>query len=418
MKEKVLAHISARSRKEDDDRAERQLNAYLDFQPARRITCSGSRSSRQLNRPVKRSATSPQKLNAKRAKHEVESLKGGQKLRASRSPTHYLLGQSDCSSDSSSGEIGLRNGPKSALFHLAEAERRWKASQRHVSSIKVNMPSERKDPLDNTQTALSMLQDSIFPDFDPPEPPSMSNSSRAEPLAKFTREFQDPELQSVEDRVTDTDAIPSDQAEEALISPVIPDQGDGSPTNLGSAKIEIPQKSGPKNPDSRPSEELSRAVLANLSRVIKSPATFGEILRLEGTDTFMSRTLQTISFHEDLIRHYRPVTQNRAPQDSERGYWKIDASYWSVRDQVDFWNFLGDQIRHGRAGIATECIRCEEDNEGYDLNDGLGIMRVYCWGELVMHMWLLSFLGCNGAMKKNGGVWISAIDGERLILMP
>jgi hypothetical protein len=236
-------------------------------------------------------------------------------------------------------------------------------------------------------------------------------------LDDFARETQVPEVQYIQSIVTkDTK---SNKTVESSMSPSIFHQPTETQTKFCAAGSDIVQKSIPMDPGSSGSgEDMSQSLLSNLSRQIKSPAPTNEVLRLEGTDTFMSQSLQRLSSHEDSCQNYRPVTQVRTLRNSERGYWRIDASSWSIKDQVDFWNFLSDWLRRGRAGIATEYIRCEEDNEGYDLHAGLGIVRIYCWGELVMHIWLLSYLGCNMAMKKNGGVWISAVDGETLIVMP
>jgi hypothetical protein len=44
-------------------------------------------------------------------------------------------------------------------------------------------------------------------------------------------------------------------------------------------------------------------------------------------------------------------------------------------------------------------------------------LRVYCWGVVVPHIYLLLFTGSENKIKKYGACWIGG-DGQAVIRMP
>jgi hypothetical protein len=157
MKIKLLAHISGRSTKENDDRARRQLDACLRFVPARRILYTGLGPDDHLRSSAKR-ATTPPTLRDKRNRAKYGGgFKEGPIDRESETPTPNQPEMSESCSKYSDDEVEINDGPGFALSLLVAAEKRWKASHPHVSEPKTRKPPASKDPLDNTQAALLML---------------------------------------------------------------------------------------------------------------------------------------------------------------------------------------------------------------------------------------------------------------------
>lgn len=87
---------------------------------------------------------------------------------------------------------------------------------------------------------------------------------------------------------------------------------------------------------------------------------------------------------------------------------------WDHPKQLEFWTFLSGVVGKGRAGIGTECVRGLDEDLGGNKSPS-GIIRVYCWGELIMPIYLVCYIGCGGLLKDEKACWISAIDGQTLI---
>jgi hypothetical protein len=162
------------------------------------------------------------------------------------------------------------------------------------------------------------------------------------------------------------------------------------------------------------------ATLANLPQTINSPHPTSEYLRLEGTGTSMTQTLKTVISQKDFLERYRPATVSREPSAFERGFWRIDTASWSAETQLEFWEFMQGFVGRGRAGIATACTRNVMPDGTVDAgnHDRLGVVRLYCWGELVKPIFLLAYLGSKGFVRTVNPQWISAATGQVVIQMP
>jgi hypothetical protein len=166
--------------------------------------------------------------------------------------------------------------------------------------------------------------------------------------------------------------------------------------------------------------ERSVASLAFLTLTIDSPPPDPEFMKREGTSSTMTRTLKRLVSHKDFTQRYHPVREIRQPKTWERGYWRIDTEDWPAQTQLVFWKFLEGFVGKGKAGIGTSCKRNMLDDGSVELgpHSQLGVVRIYCWGELVKPLFLLAHLGSKGFTKKVGAQWISAATSEVVIEMP
>jgi hypothetical protein len=134
----------------------------------------------------------------------------------------------------------------------------------------------------------------------------------------------------------------------------------------------------------------------------------------------------------ELAGKYRPAYVRRGLRTSERGYWEFDTRSWSARIQIKFWVFLESNIGGGVSGWGVWCLREEggeksgtdvddvdDDDDGED--DGaaekeieLGIVRVFCWGEVVGHVWLLCYVASQAKLKHVESRWVDA-DGKVVV---
>ncbi|KAK5987318.1 hypothetical protein PT974_11443 [Cladobotryum mycophilum] len=108
----------------------------------------------------------------------------------------------------------------------------------------------------------------------------------------------------------------------------------------------------------------------------------------------------------DLSSRYRPKTK-RPVDPFERGYWLLDCTTWSQDTRLEAWIFLVNYLRSGLAGWGVWCRR----DTSHDW------IRLYCWGHVAKHTYLLLYLASGRHMKATGAEWFGA-DGELVLEVP
>ncbi|CZR54085.1 uncharacterized protein PAC_03968 [Phialocephala subalpina] len=136
------------------------------------------------------------------------------------------------------------------------------------------------------------------------------------------------------------------------------------------------------------------------------PATSTSDLAAE---SLITPTLHQIATKMSLSR-FRPASQSRDLRPMERGYWSISCAEWSEDTRNRCWNFLGDIIGDGRLGWGVWCVRDGVDSEF----EG---MRVYCWGGIMRHIWLLLVTASFNKVRKMAITWVDG-GGECVVRMP
>lgn len=102
----------------------------------------------------------------------------------------------------------------------------------------------------------------------------------------------------------------------------------------------------------------------------------------------------------DLSSRYRPQIK-RDPEPFERGYWLLNCAEWSSETRREAWMFLASYLRSGLAGWGVWCRR----------DSSHSWIRLYCWGHVAKHTYLLLYLASGRKMKVTGAEWFGA-DGE------
>ncbi|KAI9792893.1 MAG: hypothetical protein M1835_007572 [Candelina submexicana] len=146
-----------------------------------------------------------------------------------------------------------------------------------------------------------------------------------------------------------------------------------------------------------------------------------------GYPSQITPTLAMLASIIDLSKRFQPLHSTRPLQPLERGYWLIDTSSWSTHLQDNFWAFLQDLISDGRAGWGVWCTKAGDGKDG-STGDEEGrcsagrrvkecnVIRVYCWGEVVGHVYLVIFLASNRKIKGTGARWIGS-GGDVVVQM-
>ncbi|GAB1743681.1 hypothetical protein NU219Hw_g606t1 [Hortaea werneckii] len=160
-----------------------------------------------------------------------------------------------------------------------------------------------------------------------------------------------------------------------------------------------------------PKTSASPAALQTLPLAIHPPEPEAALAKFTTHITYHLNFLAESSFAKDS---YKPVTIVREPDRLERGHWLLPSSgisVWPATLQLDFWEFLGQFISSGNGGWGLWCAR--EIHQGDD-RSSLGTVRVYCWGEVVKHVYLLLYTASQSKVRKLGLQWV---DGEGKIVV-
>lgn len=108
----------------------------------------------------------------------------------------------------------------------------------------------------------------------------------------------------------------------------------------------------------------------------------------------------------DLSSRYRPLG-HRPIDPLERGYWSVDCTSWDTDTRAETWSFLHSYVKSGLAGWGVWCRR---DDWGDNI-------RIYGWGHVAKHTYLLLYLASGRRIKATGANWHGA-DGDVTVTVP
>ncbi|KAI4863746.1 hypothetical protein F4820DRAFT_361876 [Hypoxylon rubiginosum] len=115
--------------------------------------------------------------------------------------------------------------------------------------------------------------------------------------------------------------------------------------------------------------------------------------------SFITPGLERLARDLDIPKRYKPHEEARNLRPLERGYWYLDCSTMESQLKHDTWAYLANYVGTGVAGWGVWCTR----------DDDFQRLRVYCWGSIVAHIYLLLYLATQRKIRHTGCSWI---DGE------
>lgn len=145
--------------------------------------------------------------------------------------------------------------------------------------------------------------------------------------------------------------------------------------------------------------------------------------------THVTPALQHLVQKSAVATSFNPVSQTRELEASERGHWLVQCQDWTFSEQVAFWESLEKSI--GSAGWGVWCSRGTDhqlqtaENESDESpaapasapqRHAFGPIRVWCWGEVVKHVYLLLYVASKSKVRRLGLHWIDS-DGHVIIKM-
>ncbi|MCJ1474363.1 hypothetical protein MMC13_003021 [Lambiella insularis] len=161
------------------------------------------------------------------------------------------------------------------------------------------------------------------------------------------------------------------------------------------------------------------------------PETFSEPFK-----THITPGLVQIEAILNLQKYFQPFSTSRGIRPLERGHWLLlfDDKV-SLTDREKFWKFLEDYVSEGRFGWGVWCEkspvvadpRSDYEVRGAPHGAGKGvvdeqqplrdeILKVYCWGEVVGHIYIVLLMANNRKVKTMNVQWLDA-SGEVVVRM-
>ena len=164
----------------------------------------------------------------------------------------------------------------------------------------------------------------------------------------------------------------------------------------------------PTEPDPGLLEQLQNLPLSIIPR---APPTTSKSF-----ETHVTSNLRLSIESAALKDRFQPQHKTRQLRISERGHWRIDPSSLPLELQIEFWQFLQRFIGEGKAGWGVSMTRDPEDTQITSQAHSIGLVRIFCWGEVVEHIYLVLYVASRSKIRRLGVTWIDA-DEEIVVQM-
>lgn len=134
---------------------------------------------------------------------------------------------------------------------------------------------------------------------------------------------------------------------------------------------------------------------------------------IDNFTTHVTTHLRYLANDSVVADQYKPVSASREIRPLERGFWLVTCPIsWQLQLQIEFWRFLDNFIGAGLAGWGVWCtrehIRADAVAAEDDQCRSFGDVKVYCWGEVVKHLYLVLLAASKAKARKLGLQWIDA----------
>ncbi|KAI3320834.1 hypothetical protein HD806DRAFT_547025 [Xylariaceae sp. AK1471] len=123
-------------------------------------------------------------------------------------------------------------------------------------------------------------------------------------------------------------------------------------------------------------------------------------------DQMITMPLYELARDFNLDKKFRPQSHTRPLRPFERGYWQIDCEPWAERRKLECWVFLANYVGMGKAGWGVWCSRDENFQS----------VRIYCWGEIVLYVYLLLYVSSQREVLYTGASWYDGDHNEVIVM--
>ncbi|KAF3046672.1 hypothetical protein E8E12_011514 [Didymella heteroderae] len=396
MSDEVLVHISTAATRQNDEVFRSLASAYIDFQPhstdregplwkrARMIQTA----ERQPKQPSTGAKTNAIGAAANSAAPTASKDAYGSFSSNIPSEGHYL-------EEDESGR------PISRLAQLDRSYLSWRRLATPKSSFAHSEAELRTVPdglgsdngfIEDSQTALQALQSQLQDTYSAASADTSEDNSGEGDLAKSRSHLANSTSMI---RFQGSETIEGNQLPAPLDENALKDLN----VSLSHKPTDLPTASSPGSRD-RLEVVTDETNFSELQIDAFPPPPITSVGRPRVLPSQVTTHLAAIKAKNST--RFRPLEVRRDLEHDERGFWRIDCSRWSLNAQRDFWLSLCEHVCNGRVGWATTLHR----ETGVHAEPGL--IRLYCWGEVVEHMWLLVWLCSKGKASGTESKWIDA----------
>jgi hypothetical protein len=385
--QEILVHISTPATRQNDDLYRSLADAYLRFEP-REAKSDGSRFANEESRIVPNVTTSNDSYGS------FPSHMGSGNRSSSQNPA-------DAQAASPLGEESQL--PTSRLERLERIQARWRQTASRPSLANVQRsstiaPSSALSDgafIDDTQLAHQAMESQVLHHGSATLEDTSDDESavvrlllaesagnpqifRSPTKSKTPNSSKSMEVNQAPSRVASSDAI-------------IRTGADSKPPTL---QVQSPEPSpGWYNFESLPLE-------------IYPPAPPVTVLSPGTVPSQITGYLETLK--KENPNRFRPRRNYRALEQDERGCWVFDTSRWPCAIQPKFWASLADHVGSGKLGWGITLHREPAQSST------IGLVRLYCWGEVVEHIWLALWMCSDGKISVSGSKWV---DAEEMVVL-
>ncbi|KAL2182718.1 hypothetical protein L209DRAFT_602341 [Thermothelomyces heterothallicus CBS 203.75] len=420
----ILVHIAAPARVTDDKRYRAFATAYLDFQETARtsVVLGMPADCQESNRDVLPPGTSSQGVI--------------------RSPMLSFQSATDNLGSPRLQQPGVGNVPESQSSSSSSSPSPSSSSWRPPPSvIEDSMPdndcafaqyctptrilSHYTSAMDTSPLSQRRQGQALPASSQPQESPSQASVSDSSIQHQASREETDSAIPLSPGRQHESQGTatpsPSAKREESEIASSYPSQPAEPPSSFR-AESEPPLPKRPRTSwDPEPGKSLVRSASDMGPRRAKARVMFNQCqndtleilspppitsLRELRPEDMVTDVLASLARELDLEKRFRPESQIRELRPFERGYWLVDCSAWEPDLKRSAWGFLTDYLRKGAAGWGTSCRRDREFSR----------IRLYCWGCVVGHMYLVLYLMSKRRVLYSGASWVDG-EGKAVVVM-
>lgn len=424
----LLAHAGAPSARGDDERYRAQLHTYLELQAAPRqssqevveVSPNRTRGS-QIDAHLAYAPTGDTTFvdDTQLAFQELDSqLVTSSLLDLIGSPPgkRPITDHGPCSS------------PKSTELYRSSKKRKLDLAEAHLDPLK--RPTALYVPLlEDGQLGLAYIGDQAMRSTESRVPAGHAALSQDLDAEETTSEL--PTTYSLSDITSQSSRAKRQEADhQAEYRPTQDEERDEIPPQMGRSHEQrahddedivrntaFHQVNKQREPSPQPPASLGLDVHDTLSSLSTNVMPPEPKAGRERFTSHVTEALQSLADNPTIGHKYVPVSVARAIRPLERGYWLVDCSSWQLSDQIDFWQFLERTIHRGSLGWGVWCTREDEGLANVAKGESIGIIKVFCWGEIVKHVFLLLYVASNSQVKKLGLSWIDA-EGTTVVQMP
>jgi hypothetical protein len=400
----ILVHISAPTSKQNDDLYHSLAEEYLQFEP--HLPSADRKCDNQQEDAVSEGSVNIQLENT-----PVPTATGDANI-SKETYGSFPSGIGSCSQNqvyTQRSAVRDRDGSTSRLEQLERVQTRWRGqngSRRGLNSFQQlsfesAVASTNWDDaiIDDTQLAFQALESQVLDDWSVTSADTSEDEAapEVEPPQKAPAANAQPEVS----RATSKNTTPSKTPTSLVTIAALPKSTQSSPPASALASP-FPTPTYMLELATATEDAMVAPNFQDLPFEVLSPAPK---VTVETPGTLPSQKTDTLRLiRRQNLRRVREFKMSRDLEKDERGHWAVDSSAWPANIQLEFWTSLSDYIQSGRLGWGVTLYR-ETNRPGR-----LGIVRVYCWGEIVDHVWSLLWLCSQGKIAGSGSNWLDAED--------